>query len=128
MLKVKRSHIDQVIWLGTWLVPLRNDTGQISAVMGVSRDITNRKWLEEDKQKLLNKLQEALAQVKTLGGLLPICSVCKKIRDDQGYWQQVEGYIQHHTDATFTHGVCPDCFSKLYPDFDSAKPEEQENG
>jgi hypothetical protein len=92
--------------------------------MGVSRDITNRKWLEEDKQKLLNKLQDALSQVKTLNGLLPICSMCKKIRDDKGYWQQVESYIQKHTDATFTHGVCPDCFPKLYPDFDSAQSKE----
>jgi hypothetical protein len=110
-----------VIWLGTWLVPIRDDTGQVSAVMGVSRDITNRKWLEEDKQKLLNKFQKALTQIKTLSGLLPICSVCKKIRDDKGYWQQVEGYIQKHTDAKFTHGVCPDCFPKLYPEFNPAE-------
>ena len=89
--------------------------------MGVSRDITNQKRLEEDKQKLLNNLQEALAQVKTLSGLLPICSVCKRIRDDNGYWEQVEGYIQKHTDATFTHGVCPECFLKMYPDFDPTK-------
>jgi PAS domain S-box-containing protein len=116
----------QRIWLGTWLVPLRDDTGQVSAVMGVSRDITNQKWLEEDKQKLLNKLQDALAQVKTLSGLLPICSVCKRIRDDNGYWQQVEGYIQKHSDATFTHGVCPDCFPKLYPNFDPLKQKEKD--
>jgi PAS domain S-box-containing protein len=122
----RAAYTEQVIWLSTWLVPMRGDNGQITAVMGVSRDITNRKWLEEDKQKLLNRLQEALAQVKTLGGLLPICSVCKKIRDDKGYWQQVEAYIQTHTDATFTHGVCPDCFPKLYPDFDSDKPEKTE--
>jgi len=115
---------DQETWLGTWLVPLRDDTGYIVAVMGVSRDITNRKWLEEDKQKLLNKLQDALSQVKTLNGLLPICSNCKKIRDDKGYWQQVESYIQKHTDATFTHGVCPECFPKLYPDFDSPESIE----
>ena len=122
----KVAHEDQVTWLGTWLVPLRDDTDQITAVMGVSRDITNRKWLEEDKQKLLVKLQEALSQVKTLGGLIPICSACKKIRDDKGYWQQVEGYIQTHTDATFTHGICPDCFPKLYSDFDSVRPKEIE--
>ena len=120
----KMAFKDQETWLGTWLVPLRDDAGRITAVMGVSRDITNRKWLEEDKQKLLNKLQDALSQVKTLNGLLPICSMCKKIRDDKGYWQQVESYIQKHTDATFTHGVCPDCFPKLYPDFNSAKSKE----
>jgi len=120
----KAEHMGQITWLGTWLVPLRDDTSQITAVMGVARDITNQKWLEDDKQKLLNNLQEVLAQVKTLSGLLPICSVCKRIRDDNGYWQQVEGYIQKHTDATFTHGVCPECFLKLYPDFDSPKLNE----
>ncbi|MGD1045130.1 MAG: PAS domain S-box protein [Bacteroidota bacterium] len=81
------------------------------------RDITKRKWLEEDKQKLMNKLQEVLAHIKELNGLLPICSNCKKIRNDKGYWQVVEGYITEHTDATFTHGVCPDCMEILYPDF-----------
>ena len=117
----KAEHMGQVTWLGTWLVPLRDDSSQITAVMGVARDITDQKWQEEDKQKLLDNLQEALAQVKTLSGLLPICSVCKRIRDDNGYWQQVEGYIQKHTDATFTHGVCPECFLKLYPEFDPTR-------
>ena len=79
------------------------------------RDITQRKWLEEDKQKLMNKLQEAFAHIKELKGLLPICSTCKKIRNDRGYWQVVEGYISEHTDATFTHGICPDCMKILYP-------------
>lgn len=120
----KITYEDIITWLGTWLVPLRDSTGHVNAVMGVARDITNQKWLEEDKHKLLIKLQEALSQVKTLSGLLPICSVCKKIRDDQGYWQQVEGYIQSKTDAKFTHGVCPDCFPKLYPDFDPVEPEK----
>jgi len=108
------SKAKQNIWpnymLGTWLVPLRDDTSQITAVMGVARDITNQKWLEDDKQKLLNNLQEVLAQVKTLSGLLPICSVCKRIRDDNGYWQQVEGYIQKHTDAPSHMGYAPNAF------------------
>ncbi len=114
----------QRIWLGTWLVPMRDEENHITSVMGVSRDITNQKWLEEDKQKLLTRLQDALAQVKTLSGLLPICSVCKRIRDDNGYWQQVEGYIQTHSEATFTHGVCPECFPKLYPDYDQSSKKE----
>jgi hypothetical protein len=54
--------------------------------------------------------------VKSLSGLLPICASCKKIRDDKGYWSQVESYVQKHSDATFTHGICPDCIKKLYPD------------
>ncbi len=68
-------------------------------------------------RRLNTKLQEALAKVKTLSGLLPICANCKRIRDDEGYWQQVEVYIRDHSEADFSHGICPDCAAKLYPDF-----------
>jgi DNA-binding response OmpR family regulator len=61
----------------------------------------------------VRELEEALASVKQLQGLLPICSYCKKIRDDQNYWQQVEGYISEHSEAVFSHGICPDCFEKF---------------
>jgi len=61
----------------------------------------------------VRELEEALARVKQLQGLLPICSYCKKIRDDQNYWQQVEGYISEHSEAVFSHGICPDCFEKF---------------
>lgn len=71
---------------------------------------TNRR-LEENR----DQLQEALANVKTLQGILPICSSCKKIRDDKGYWTQVESYVTEHTSAAFSHGLCPECFEKLYP-------------
>lgn len=64
-----------------------------------------------------DQLQEALANVKTLSGLLPICANCKKIRDDDGYWHSVEGYIRDHSDAVFSHGICPDCMTTLYPDY-----------
>jgi hypothetical protein len=63
-----------------------------------------------------SELQTALEEVKVLSGLLPICASCKKIRDDQGYWQQIENYISYHTDAEFTHSHCPDCIEKLYGD------------
>jgi hypothetical protein len=63
------------------------------------------------------RLKEALAEVKTLSGLIPICSSCKKIRDDKGFWEQIESYISAHSDATFSHGICPDCARKLYPDY-----------
>jgi PleD family two-component response regulator len=76
-------------------------------------------------QKLLvahnTELQDALAKIKALSGLLPICASCKKIRDDEGYWQQVEVYIKDHSEADFSHGFCPDCMKKLYPDFYSEK-------
>jgi hypothetical protein len=62
-------------------------------------------------------LEAALAQVKTLSGLLPICAACKKIRDDRGYWHEVEVYVRDHTEAEFTHGICPDCMHRLYPNY-----------
>ncbi|MCG3208972.1 MAG: Chemotaxis response regulator protein-glutamate methylesterase [Anaerolineae bacterium] len=69
-------------------------------------------------RRLNQKLAESLQQIKTLSGLLPICKSCKKIRDDQGYWQQVEVYVQQHSQARFTHGLCRDCARLLYPDLD----------
>jgi hypothetical protein len=66
---------------------------------------------------LILELQQALAEVKTLRGILPICASCKKIRDDKGYWENVEVYIKTHSQADFTHGICPDCMKKLYGNF-----------
>lgn len=80
-------------------------------------DITERKRAEGEKAKLVADLTEALAQVKKLSGFLPICASCKKIRDDQGYWRQVEEYIREHSEAEFSHGICPECAKRLYPDF-----------
>ena len=71
---------------------------------------------QAEKDQLIRQLQDALDQVKTLKGIVPICASCKKIRDDKGYWQQVEIYIQKHSDAEFSHGVCPDCLRKYYPE------------
>ena len=71
--------------------------------------------ISPEEEKLVAELQIALSEVKVLGGLLPICSSCKKIRDDEGYWNQIESYIQQHSDAEFSHGICPDCASELYP-------------
>ena len=79
-------------------------------------DITERKLLEEERERLISDLQTALAEVKTLQGFIPICAHCHKIRDDAGYWQQIEKYLQARTDAQFSHGICPDCLRKLYPD------------
>lgn len=68
-----------------------------------------------ERHTLLAELQSALAKVKTLAGMLPICANCKKIRDDQGYWQAVELYLEEHSGATLSHGLCPDCIRELYP-------------
>ena len=69
-----------------------------------------------ERERLISELREALARIKALSGLLPICSSCKKIRDDKGYWSQVESYIARHSEATFTHGLCPDCAKKYFPE------------
>ncbi len=78
---------------------------------------------EQEQRALSERLQAALKHIKILNGLLPICANCKKIRDDRGYWQQIETYLSSHTDATFSHGICPDCMEKLYPEFCDPKKD-----
>lgn len=76
---------------------------------------------KRDLQQKTIELQDALDLVKLLSGYLPICASCKKIRDDKGYWQAVESYISSHSEAKFSHGICPDCIQKLYPEFSEDK-------
>ena len=71
---------------------------------------------EEERERLIRELEDALAEIKTLRGIIPMCSSCKKIRDDEGYWHQVEVYIRDHSEAEFSHGSCPECATKLYPE------------
>ena len=71
----------------------------------------------KERDQLIAELQDAMAQIKTLRGLVPICASCKNIRNDKGYWERIESYVAKHTDATFTHGICPECAKKLYPDY-----------
>jgi len=92
-----------------------HEHGRLITTDGVLRDITEQKRLEDEQIRLIGELQTALAKIKTLHGLIPICASCKKIRDDAGYWQQVEKYISAHSDASFTHGICPDCRGKYLP-------------
>ena len=80
------------------------------------QEIKRRKKLEKEREKLIAELQQALSEIKTLRGFLPICANCKKIRDDEGYWQQIEKYIQDRSDAQFSHSICPECVKKLYPE------------
>jgi CheY-like chemotaxis protein len=79
------------------------------------QDMMALRKLNDELLSRNEELQQALTTVRTLKGLLPMCASCKKIRDDKGYWQQVETYIQEHSDAEFSHGLCPDCRSQLYP-------------
>jgi PAS domain S-box-containing protein len=93
--------------------PLKNDVGELIGASSIARDISERERVRKEREKLIAELQEALAKVKTLKGLLPICAWCKKIRDDQGYWQQIEAYLHDHSEADFSHGICPECAHKV---------------
>ncbi len=123
------------IWLG---VPLRTqdtivgvmavqsytdpglfDQTDLNVMVSVADQVAlaiERKQKEDERKKLVIKLQQALDEVKTLQGYLPICANCKKIRDDKGYWQVIESYIQSNSEAVFSHGICPDCAGILYPE------------
>ncbi len=106
----------ELYWESASISPIRDLAGRVTHFVAVKEDITARKQNEAERDQLIRDLQDALAHVKTLSGLLPICASCKKIRDDKGYWSQVESYISQHSGATFTHGICPDCIKRLYPD------------
>ena len=104
---------------------LLRDTDGTQRLAGLSIDITARKQAEQERERLVGDLQDALTQVKTLKGFLPICASCKNIRDDEGYWQQIESYLCEHADVEFTHGICPVCLEKLYPEFAAHRAEKQ---
>lgn len=99
------------------------------ALIAYSLEASREKYihlLTVEQTNLLDEkqnLERALKEVKTLSGLIPICSNCKKIRDDEGYWQQVETYVRNHSTADFSHGICPECYEKLYPDFPNSDDE-----
>jgi PAS domain S-box-containing protein len=112
-------------------IPVRTKSGQIvdtlssfelieldgvPCILALSQDVTERKRAEAERAQLIAHLSEALANIKTLRGLVPICAGCKKIRDDTGFWNQLETYIQAHSEAQFSHGLCPDCIRRLYPE------------
>lgn len=91
--------------------------GKAVELMGIFRDITARRQLEQEKEQLITELKEALARVRTLEGCLPICASCKQIRDEQGGWNQIESYIKAHSATEFSHSICPACAKRLYPEF-----------
>jgi PAS domain S-box-containing protein len=97
--------------------PIKGPDGQLMGASSIAYDITERKKIEAERNKMIEQLNETLSKVKTLSGLLPICSSCKKIRDDKGYWQKLETFVHEHSNAEFSHSICPDCMEKLYPDF-----------
>ena len=107
-----RGGVSRIISFNTFKIP----AGAELMYGSILRDVTDHKIVEIEQKKLIAELTDALAQIKTLKGLLPICSSCKKIRDDMGYWNTLEKYIMEHSEAEFTHGICPDCIRKYFPE------------
>ncbi len=93
-------------------------TNQVIGRMASFVDITAKKQIEYDRENLISRLQNALDTIKTLKGIIPICSYCKKIRNDKGAWDQMEAYICAHSDAHFSHSICPECYKKAKEDID----------
>lgn len=109
------------VHLAVSVSPIKNTFGKIIGASMIARDIDDKKRQENEREQLISDLQAALAKVNMLSGLLPICASCKKIRDDHGYWTQVEVYVMAHSQAAFTHGICPEC-EKQYRSQLSANP------
>lgn len=116
--KLKEINDELIIHKGDLETLIEKRTSELTAAYEkLQEELQERAVIEENLTEERNRLVDALMEVKTLSGLLPICASCKKIRDDRGYWNQIEKYVQEHSDATFSHGICPDCAKKLYPEF-----------
>jgi PAS domain S-box-containing protein len=103
------------LWVNLTVTAIRGQKGEVIYALGMIEDISRRKLVEQERERLVHDLQQALDKAKTLRGLLPMCAWCKKIRNDKGYWQKVETYVQEHSGASFTHGICPECLNKVDP-------------
>ncbi len=119
---LRRDLREAAVFMGLYAVVFMASVFVISSTLGNRvehhlRDIAERQRAQEEHEKLISELQGALSKVKQLSGLLPICASCKKIRDDRGYWNQIEHYLRIHSEAEFSHGLCPQCMETLYPEF-----------
>ncbi len=115
--KVEARYLPKVgapLWGSLTVERIEDSTGQMLFVLVMVEDISERRRAAEERERMIDELKEALANVKTLRGLIPICASCKKIRDDKGFWSQVEVYVRDRSEAEFSHGICPDCMKKLY--------------
>ena len=108
----------EIVWAELVTSSLWDKEMNKSFGLGMVIDISDRRMVEEERNKLIEELKEALSQVKILKGLLPLCTYCKKIRDDAGNWNPVDAYIKKHSEAEISHGICPECARKHYPDFE----------
>lgn len=112
-----KTRTDKELWAIVSASPVIGDDGSYGGSFGTITDITDRKNAELALQETNQALRRAMQQIKTLRGIVPICMHCKKIRDDSGYWNQVEVYVRDHTEAEFSHGLCPECLKNLYPEY-----------
>jgi methyl-accepting chemotaxis protein len=96
------------------VIGTNDEIGELAAVFNLM--VESRTRIAREREQLIEQLQKSLGEVKTLRGFLPICSSCKKVRGDQGYWQQIDSYLREHTEAEFSHSLCPDCAQRLYPE------------
>ncbi len=105
-----------MLWANIITTVFRDENGEVICALSMVEDISKRKMAEQERESLIQKLQDAMGKIRTLRGLLPTCAWCRKVRDDDGYWKKVETYIEEHSDASFTHGICPDCLKKNDPE------------
>jgi PAS domain S-box-containing protein len=113
-----RTKAGQERWLCEYTYPIWDEEqDRVVRIIGAVKDITDEVQSRTDREQLITQLEKSLATVRVLKGMLPICASCKKIRDEQGRWHAIEVYIRDHSEADFSHGLCPDCFKRLYPDF-----------
>lgn len=104
-------------WFEAHISPIAAAAGHPRMVVWIAFNISKLRNTVTEKEILITGLQNAIGEIKTLRGILPICSHCKKIRDDRGYWNQLETYIKEHSEADLSHGICPECMKKHYPEF-----------
>ena len=130
----KRESAEIELANGQWVLvtvdPVRDAEGRICGAVHIARDITQRILIQNEREILVKDLKQALCRIKTLSGLIPICSSCKKIRDDKGYWNLIESYVESHSHASFSHSLCPDCMDDLYgqePWFQTLKNKNRKN-
>lgn len=102
-------------------LPKPFNPGELRARVEVGRRMI---FMQETLARKIEELRKAIEKIRTLRGIIPICAGCKKIRNDQGYWQQVEVYVKNHSDAEFSHGLCPECLTIMYPDLDLEADDE----
>lgn len=108
----------RIIPVSATVSPVRNSAGKVIGSSTITRDITQQKQADFEKQQLIDRLLKTSKEIRMLSGLLPICANCKRVRDDKGYWQQVESYISQHSEVTFSHSICPTCAKEYERQFE----------